>query len=318
MKTRSDWRAMTSRLSRRAWLVLALAGTLVLGSLGVAVANSDLFSSEPTSADAATSPAGETVGPETPTPLPTDTPTATAAVTDAPTPSPDAAAEAITYEETSGSGGGGRNIVIVTNRRDGALTVRGAIQFNRIPGPNVEPVNLARALSSCVDCRTLAVALQVNLIERGASRVAPQNAAVALNFECTRCVTVARALQYTFTVDDVTAVPRDVDALIREMEAELRAVARDRNMTLSRAIQRINAVLADFSELAESLDDRQARATDTTSPGASPLPSESPAASAEPQSSPTPTDQPAATPSPAATDAPSPTPDASPSEPATP
>ena len=49
---------------------------------------------------------------------------------------------------------------------DGRLRIRGGIQLNHIPGPTVGPVNLADASSSCVDCQTIAVAMQINLIGR--------------------------------------------------------------------------------------------------------------------------------------------------------
>src|SRR5689334_19016047 len=63
-------------------------------------------------------------------------------------------------------GGGGKNIVTQINRTDNRLRIKGNIQLNRIPGPNVEPINLAFAGSSCTGCQTYAVALQINLISR--------------------------------------------------------------------------------------------------------------------------------------------------------
>jgi hypothetical protein len=73
------------------------------------------------------------------------------------------------------------------------------------------------------------------------------------------------------------STPRDVDRLLREMEAELRAIARDKSIGLSAAISRINAVIAEFVELAESLDDRRDVATDETTPEPSSSASSDPA-----------------------------------------
>jgi hypothetical protein len=176
--------------------------------------------------------------------------------------------DGITQDE--GGGGGARNLVQIQNRTDGRLRVRGNIQLNRILAPSVEPVNLALALGSCTDCQTFAVALQLDLISRTASQIAPQNAAVAVNVDCTRCVTVARAFQYVYQVDDPTQVPGETSELIRAMDHELQAIHSDGNVTLSDAEARINAVIAQFTTLAESLDDKRAEETRPTSPDMGP------------------------------------------------
>lgn len=199
-------------------------------------------------------------------------------------------------------GGGGRNVVMLTNHRDGELTMRGSIQLNQLPAPRIAPENLARAYASCTDCQTLAVAMQINLIKRGTQLAAPRNAAVAINYECLRCVTVAVALQYTYSVDDPTQTPPEVRQLIRAMEAELRAISIDREVGIREAIERINAVIDQFVELAESLDDRRAEATEPTTEGATdetPTPSATPADADEP--SPSATTSTASPPSPSPT-----------------
>jgi hypothetical protein len=187
----------------------------------------------------------------------------------------------IGFEEHTG--GGGRNVVTIVNRVDSRLSVRGNIQLNRVPGPSAGPVNLAEGYSSCTDCQTLGVALQINLVSRAASRVVPQNAAVAVNMQCTRCVTVARALQYVYSVEDPLQVPPEAYQLIRAMDRELTAIQADRTIRLPEAEARINAVIARFSTLAESLNDQ--RDEDTRSIGPTPTPP----VSATPGSNATPT-----------------------------
>src|SRR5919198_3308577 len=125
----------------------------------------------------------------------------------------------ITYSEFTGGGGGGSNIVTVCNRADGRFKMRGNIQLNRIPGPTVDSDNHAYARGSCTDCQSLSVAMQIDLISPSASRVTPTNVATAVNIGCTRCDTVARALQYVITVDDpVHDTPPEVRQLIRTMD----------------------------------------------------------------------------------------------------
>lgn len=229
----------------------------------------------------------------------TDTPSASAS--GSASASPDAS-PAVTSEQPA-SGGGARNIVQYQNRQDGRLGVRGNVQLNRAPGPNVQPVNAAISIGMCSDCQTFTVALQINLISRSTSIASPQNTAVAANVGCVRCVTVARAVQYTISVDDPTQVPTDVQALVRDMDAELRSISTDRGLSARDANTRITAVIARFNTLAQYLRDEADEETAQDTPTPSPIPS---ASAAPATTSPSPTAG-------AATAAPSPTPSASPS-----
>lgn len=172
----------------------------------------------------------------------------------------------VTRVETSAAGG--RNIVKVINRVDGHRRMRGSIQVNHIPGPTVSPVNEADAFSSCVNCQSFAIALQIDLISRTATQVTPQNQAIALNYKCTNCVTVARALQYVVPVDDPTQVPENVRQLVDTMDDQLHAIAANDSLTADQVEAQINAVIAQFSDLAQSLYDQRSVTDEPTSPGA--------------------------------------------------
>jgi putative peptide zinc metalloprotease protein len=230
-----------------------------------------------------------------------------------PTPSPTRApfppADLVTISRGLVPGGaGGNQAVNVHNEDDGQFRIKGSIQLNTITAPNIAPQNSARAWSSCVDCQTLALAMQINLIDDDARRVAPQNLALAINYECLRCATIAIALQFIYTVDDPRETPPEVEQLIREMDKELRRAARERD-DLATAVAGIDAVLARFTTLVASLDDVRDEATEEMTPGAvdeTPPPSATPSASATPDASPSPT--PTATPAPVATPEPSPAP----------
>lgn len=184
----------------------------------------------------------------------------------------------VELDEVGDDDGGGHNIVQRKNHKDGRLRVRARIQLNRITSESVTPVNSAYAYSSCTDCQTIAVAMQINLISPDAREVAPVNEAVAINYECNRCITVAIALQYVYTVDDPNQVPEDVDRLIKQMNRELKAVAKDKDATLQDVANRVDAVIAQFQELATSLNDERDESTERTSPDATP---EAPEASPE-------------------------------------
>jgi putative peptide zinc metalloprotease protein len=240
-------------------------------------------------------------------------------------PSPTATADeaVVAFSEgigPGGGGGGGNNAVNAHNEEDGRLRIKASIQLNNITAPTVGSRNSARAWSSCVDCTTLAVAMQINLIDRNARRVVPQNAAIAINYACSSCRTVALSYQYVLSVDDPRETPRDVEELVRTMDRELRRAARDDD--LAAAIARIDAVIADFHELAAGLSEERDEATEQMTPGAvdetpppEPAgPSGTPAASgsSDASASPAVTESPSPSPSPEASPAASPTDGASP------
>ena len=157
-------------------------------------------------------------------------------------------------------GGGANTMVLLHNQVNGGLTARGNVQVNQIPGPSVGPVNCAYATSTCLDCQTLAVALQINLISRTATFIMPRNVARAQNIGCQACRTAALALQYVRQVDDPTSMPPEFVGLVQRMNDELRVLQTDPGLTLDQAVAQIDAVLAQFQDLATSVDDQRDQA----------------------------------------------------------
>src|SRR4051812_48305661 len=148
------------------------------------------------------------------------------------TPAPTPTASASPTDSLPDANAGPKNIVQVRNLTDGALRVDGRVQLGRIPGSGAGPGNIASAFSSCTDCQTLAVALQINLFTPTATVFTPQNAAVAANGGCNACETVAYAAQYNIGVDDPTQVPPRVNQLVASMKAQLaQASARSSSLT---------------------------------------------------------------------------------------
>jgi putative peptide zinc metalloprotease protein len=154
--------------------------------------------------------------------------------------------------------GNGRNEVVVHNCTDARLRVRASIQLNTIPGRVVAPLNLAYAEGSCLECKTLAVALQVDLYSGERAReVRPENYAIAINTTCTRCVTVARAIQYVQPVEDPRDVAKDISDTVEALDEELRAIQSDPSVSLSEAELRLNAVLERFKALGGTLGEQR-------------------------------------------------------------
>src|SRR5205823_6600854 len=203
--------------------------------------------------------------------------------------------------------GGANNIVQVINHSDGQSRMNGRVQLNQIPGPNAGPKNEAFAYSSCVNCRSVAVAVQIDLIGPAARNIQPQNIGVALNYGCTDCATGAFAIQDVIQVADPTQIPSDVRDKVPAINAQIRdfsaRYSTNPSITLGEAKAFAEAIYAQLKDLVDSVVDiKQDLQTDPTTPGASPLASapdspESPSASATPTVSGAPTESPQPTPS---------------------
>jgi hypothetical protein len=256
----------------------AAPGNIALAQV-VTTVSPDAPAEEPTAA------ATETA---TPLPSPTEaaTPSATATeTTPAPTPTMIPCHHGafedeidVEVEELEDSSGGPRNAIKVCNRKDDRLRIRGRIQLNRIPGDTVRASNESLAWSSCRNCTSLSVAMQVNLISRTASTIAPRNEAFSYNYGCHGCLTVGLAYQLNYQVDNPREVPDKVRGLVRDINDELRALhsdqelrklhARDRKAALDQIDARLESVFSRYEELKTDLSSQRREASEDDTPGA--------------------------------------------------
>lgn len=122
-------------------------------------------------------------------------------------------------------GGGANNVVQVNNHSDGKLKTKTRADVAHDGGPTVANENLALARASCVDCRTVAVAVQVVLMEATVSDFRPANAAVAVNDNCVRCQTFAFARQELLTADRPVRISDEGAEQVATIEGQIRQVA---------------------------------------------------------------------------------------------
>ncbi len=127
------------------------------------------------------------------------------------------------------AGGGGGNVnneVVVLNTTDGRFANRAGFGIAHVTGDSAENQNAAAATSSCTDCRTVAVAVQIVLIQRtDASNISPRNLAVAINNGCIRCDTFAAAYQYVITTDGLVRFTPAGQQRLRDLENQIRVLA---------------------------------------------------------------------------------------------
>lgn len=99
--------------------------------------------------------------------------------------------------------------------------------------------------------------MQLNFASASARFISPQNVAVARNYECTSCTTIALAYQLFFAVDDPTTTPDGVRDVLRDLDAELLAVSTDPNITVAEAEIRIVSVIQRFWAFATAIDQQR-------------------------------------------------------------
>jgi putative peptide zinc metalloprotease protein len=141
------------------------------------------------------------------------------------------------------------NVAKVVNRKDGAVRYAGALSVQVDRDGRITETNTAVAYADCAGCATVAVALQVVLVEGSTTVVAPQNVADAVNNTCQSCVTYAAAKQLVFAVNGpVRLTPAGAERL-RAVEASLRELG-DRLGQLS-----VNDLVAEVDGLRNELAD---------------------------------------------------------------
>lgn len=93
------------------------------------------------------------------------------------------------------SEGGADSGAVAVNTKDGSSVFRLAFHVTRVMGDTVSSTNAAVAYASCTDCQTVAIAIQVVLVLDDPSTFVPTNEAIAINYLCQLCDTLASAYQ---------------------------------------------------------------------------------------------------------------------------
>ena len=230
---------------------------------------------------------------------------------------------------------GDDNVAAEVNTQDGSTQVDIAFDIEKVFDGIVDQTNAAVAYSSCEECQTIAIAIQVVLVSGAVDVVAPTNVSYAINANCTTCVTVA--LAYQLVLGDLEGLRLTNDA--RRRLAAIAKAFRD----LERSGGSVDDVIAETNRLLNDVtnvfatgfepihrpreekpdgerpgdgadeEDADARPESTPTPEASPTPD----AAEPPESGDTGPADPTATPTPAPTSTPTPTASATPEPSAT-
>jgi putative peptide zinc metalloprotease protein len=117
------------------------------------------------------------------------------------------------------------NAAIAINDKDGSALFKFALNITRVTGSVADPQNVAIAYATCTQCKTVAIAIQIVLIEGSPNVFTPTNVAIAVNEGCSYCDTLASAYQFVFQSSGRMELTtegrkqlRDVLKAIRELE----------------------------------------------------------------------------------------------------
>ena len=117
------------------------------------------------------------------------------------------------------------NVVVVRNHQPGAFRWRARSAIAHDPGPSATNQNVAYAYASCTDCRTVAVAVQVVVLEGPVTDFRPANAAVAVNDSCLRCQTYAYGHQVVLSAGRMVELSADAEQRVDQLDHQMDQVA---------------------------------------------------------------------------------------------
>ena len=119
---------------------------------------------------------------------------------------------------------GGDNTAIAINTKDGSTVFRLSFAIRHVMGDVVDQSNAAVAYASCTDCTTVAIAIEIVLVEGSPNVVTPTNIAIAYNEQCLLCVTVADALQFVEGTNGPIRFDHEGNRILHDVKKELEAL----------------------------------------------------------------------------------------------
>jgi putative peptide zinc metalloprotease protein len=96
----------------------------------------------------------------------------------------------------------GDTSAVAVNTTDGSSVFKLTFQIVRVVSDTVDQSNTAIAYSSCNECQTVAISIQILLVQADLTSFTPVNQAIAINENCTSCDTLASAYQFAVGVGD--------------------------------------------------------------------------------------------------------------------
>ena len=140
------------------------------------------------------------------------------------------------------------NAAVAINQKDGSSLFKFAFDIRRVMNGVVDQSNAAVAYSSCEECQTVAVAIQLVLVMSDPEVVTPENIALAINYECTLCQTMALAYQIVLTTGGPVRFTAEGNRQLAEIRLALTKLLHS-DASLEEIKAQIDALVAQLKEV---------------------------------------------------------------------
>jgi len=140
------------------------------------------------------------------------------------------------------------NTAIAVNTKDGTTLFKVSFKVARTNQEIVDNGNAAVAISSCIDCQSMAAAFQIVLVFSDPSVVTPVNFALAENVECQICVAFAAASQWVLGTGGPVHFTSEGNQMLAELKHQLNDLSKQEDLTLAEiqiALDQIAAGIVD-------------------------------------------------------------------------
>lgn len=150
------------------------------------------------------------------------------------------------------AGGGADNVVNAINNTGGTM-YRAHTQIAFVGGNDVQPSNIADAVSTnCTGCRTRAVAVQIVIATGGPLLFTPADYAASFNSSCTACDTAAVAYQDVIQAGPGAHLTDGAEQQIGAIEAQITTDATDPTLSDSQMAADVNALGAELGSVVKT------------------------------------------------------------------
>jgi putative peptide zinc metalloprotease protein len=139
------------------------------------------------------------------------------------------------------------NTAVATNTTDGKSVFKLAFSVKKVTG-DVDAQNTAVAYASCTDCRTVAVAIQVVLVSE-VDAATPENVAVAINYDCTECETLARAFQFVYGDGEELEFTRAGKERLHDLKKRVQDLKHRDDLTLAQLAEELAVIAAEVADV---------------------------------------------------------------------
>jgi putative peptide zinc metalloprotease protein len=146
---------------------------------------------------------------------------------------------------------GGDNTAIAVNTTNGSTLIKVAFAIRHVMGNVVDQGNAAVAYASCTDCTTVAVAIEIVLVEGNPSVVTPTNIALAYNELCSLCVTVADAMQFVEGTGGPVHFDAEGNKILAQIRQELESL-KHQTLTLDELQAKIDQIRAQIVDVLQN------------------------------------------------------------------